>query len=214
MEYASIAAFARFTLELVSFGAPADLVLRAQEAGLDEIRHAAACFAMAERFGQDSMGPAPMPVHDAGPSSSLRASVLCALTEGCVGETLAAARAQAAGKTASCPEIRALLRQIADDEARHAELAWRYVAWALRCDPSLRGPIQEGFASALRALGARSTEAVNDPDGLTAEERALERAHGRLSSDEEREIARVTARDVIGPCAAALLAAPLKTVAA
>ena len=47
MEHASIAAFARFTLQLMSLGAPAALVERATAAMADEIKHAKACFAVA-----------------------------------------------------------------------------------------------------------------------------------------------------------------------
>src|SRR5262245_889099 len=40
MEHASIASFARFTLELLAVGAPAELVADSQRASLDEIEHA------------------------------------------------------------------------------------------------------------------------------------------------------------------------------
>jgi hypothetical protein len=203
MEYASIAAFARFTLELIGFGAPADLVLRSQEAGLDEFRHARACFAMAERFSGESMGPAPMRVHDAGPRESLQESVLCTVVEGCIGETLAAARAQAAADHTTCPETRELLLQIAKDEGRHAELAWRFVAWAVRREPSLRAPVREAFGRSLRELTSEREHA--DADGLPHEENELARAYGRLPASDEREVARTTAMEVIKPCMAALL---------
>ena len=204
MEYASIAAFARFTLELIGFGAPADLVSRSQEAGLDEIRHAMACFSMAERFSGESVGPAPMRVHDAGPREGLRESVLCTVLEGCIGETLAAARAQSAAEGTSCPETRKLLLRIADDEGRHAELAWRFVAWAIGRDSSLRDSVRETFVRALREL-ASGTFSDAEALALTDEECALLRAYGRLSPREEREVARVAAVEVIVPCMAALL---------
>lgn len=46
-EHASVASFARFTLQLLHLGAPADLVADAQQAGLDEVRHARLCFGVA-----------------------------------------------------------------------------------------------------------------------------------------------------------------------
>jgi hypothetical protein len=47
MEHASVAAFARFTLDLLALGAPADLVQSAQQALGDEIAHAELCFGLA-----------------------------------------------------------------------------------------------------------------------------------------------------------------------
>lgn len=46
-EHASVASFARFTLQLLHLGAPADLVADAQQAALDEVRHARLCFGVA-----------------------------------------------------------------------------------------------------------------------------------------------------------------------
>ena len=51
--------------------------------------------------------------------------------EGCVGETLAALIAAEQALEAKDPSVRAALQKIAEDEARHAEFAWRVVRWAL-----------------------------------------------------------------------------------
>ena len=48
--------FARFTLDLLALGAPSELVLAAQRAGLDEVRHARLCFALAARHSGESRG--------------------------------------------------------------------------------------------------------------------------------------------------------------
>ncbi len=45
-EHASVGSFARFTLDLMRFDAPPDLVESAQRAGLDEIHHARLCFGL------------------------------------------------------------------------------------------------------------------------------------------------------------------------
>ena len=57
MEHASIAAFARFSLELLAFGAPPDLVEQAQAAMADETRHAKLCFALAGAYAERPIGP-------------------------------------------------------------------------------------------------------------------------------------------------------------
>src|SRR5262249_48182366 len=50
LEHASIAAFSRFLLELLAFGAPAELCAETISALADERRHAEICFALASHF--------------------------------------------------------------------------------------------------------------------------------------------------------------------
>lgn len=61
-EHASIASFARFTLDLLALGAPASMVRDAQRAMLDEIEHARLCFGLASRFGATAWGPGALDV--------------------------------------------------------------------------------------------------------------------------------------------------------
>jgi hypothetical protein len=55
-EHASIASFARFVMDLLSLGAPADLVDGAARALQDEVEHARLCFGIASRLSGRSMG--------------------------------------------------------------------------------------------------------------------------------------------------------------
>lgn len=50
MEHASVAAFARFTLQLLAMGAPAELVQASVGAAADELDHARLRFGIADRF--------------------------------------------------------------------------------------------------------------------------------------------------------------------
>jgi len=131
-EHASVAAFARFSMLLLSVSAPPDLVMRSQRASLDEIHHARACFALAERHGRVAYGPSSLSVHDALGKMSLAEIAALTAEEGCVGETLGAALAAEQLAVATDAGTIAVLRKIAVDESRHAELAWRFVAWAAR----------------------------------------------------------------------------------
>jgi hypothetical protein len=63
-EHASIAAFARLTLHLLSVGAPPELIEKAHLASLDEIRHARSCFALARRYGGGALGPSALSIDD------------------------------------------------------------------------------------------------------------------------------------------------------
>lgn len=50
-EHASVAAFARLSLQLMAHGAPMELLLAVHEAAADEVRHAALCWEMARQLG-------------------------------------------------------------------------------------------------------------------------------------------------------------------
>jgi hypothetical protein len=87
----------------------------------------------------------------------------------------------------------------AADEARHAELSWRFVKWALeQAGGELRGVVEAAFARAIE----RQNPAASEP-GV---DREAWRAHGRLTPDEQREILRQARQQVVEPCARALLA--------
>jgi hypothetical protein len=131
LEHASIASFARFTLDLLAFGVPSELVEGAQLAMADEIAHAKVSFAIASAYAGRRLGPGPLAVDGVQPSSNLAEAAAAAVSEGCVSETIAALTASQRAEATSDPVVRAALERIASDEAGHAELAWRFVQWAL-----------------------------------------------------------------------------------
>lgn len=204
-EHASIAAFARLTMQMLSLGAPPDLVLASQRAGIDEIQHARACFALAKRYGGASAGPAPLVVSDALGATTLAEIARIAAEEGCVGETLGAAlAAEQLGRTTDAA-ARRVLAKIARDEARHAELAWGFAAWAVREG----GPaIARVFAESIsRAAQATIDAPIRSYDGIDLDQW---HAHGRVTCEEAREIARRAVRDVVKPALALLSPAILE----
>jgi hypothetical protein len=204
MEHASIASFARFTLELLAVGAPSDLVIESQLAGLDEIEHARLCFALASRYAGADLGPAALSMIDVTPAASLRDSVLSAVLEGCIGETLAAARASAALEGARDQTTRTVLTKIAEDEAHHAELSYRYVAWALTREPALAADIQELVTRESSRLSSSSANSMVPVPRVDVLEPALTLL-GRLSEARGRETHDRTFAQVILPCIARLL---------
>lgn len=62
MEHASVAAFSRFSLQLMALGAPSDLLQKSHEAAADEIRHARDAFALAGHYAGRPVGPGVMPM--------------------------------------------------------------------------------------------------------------------------------------------------------
>ena len=208
MEHASIASFARFTLDLLAYGAPAELVEAAQRAALDECEHARLCFGLAARFGAGERGPSPLPAAGATVAPSLWHAAMAAFHEGCVSETLAALHADTAAERAQDPEVKRALTRISADEARHAELAWRFVAWsAARLGADFKLALEREMASLCQRSAPVSGEF--EPEAVAL---AL-RAAGRLTATDKRRLDHVGMREVIAPCLRALLDAQLLAVA-
>jgi hypothetical protein len=156
IEHASVASFSRFALELMAVGAPADLIEAAHRASLDEIRHARLCFALAGAYGGATLEPGSFPFGGrVEVASDLAAIAASTVLEGCVGETLASIQAAEQLARATDPAVREALAIIAEDEARHAELAWRTVAWAMQIGGApVRDAVKAAFARAARAIPA------------------------------------------------------------
>ncbi len=137
MEHASIAAFARFALQLLSLGAPPELIEDSTRALADETAHAKLCFELASAYAGQAIGPGPLDVAGSLDVTMLGDIVDLVVLEGCFGETNAALEALESARTADDPVIAAAYGRIAQDEQRHAELAFRFVRWALERDPLL-----------------------------------------------------------------------------
>lgn len=195
-EHASVASFARFALELLSIGAPPDLVADAHAAARDEIEHAKICFGLASAYAGVPQGPGPLSVDGSlARCGDLYAVIRATVEEGCVGETLAALEAEAAIARATDPAVRAALTRIAEDEARHAALAWRVVAWALASGaPAVRRAVLDGLAAGERTIDRRIA-ATPVADG-----------EGRLGRDRRNTLVRSAWSEVLAPLCDQLLA--------
>lgn len=205
MEHASIAAFARFTLQLLQLGAPLALTLESQAAMLDETDHARRCFALAARYGGTAIGPGELDMNGAFAAESLSTIVEQTFDEGCVGETCAALQAAEALATAGDEVVRETLEVIARDERRHAELAWRFIAWALEREP--HGGVREVIEARVRQL-RREAAASRSPGCRSATPSALVLGqHGVVDAERCRELRSAVILEVVLPCAERLLAA-------
>jgi hypothetical protein len=198
MEHASIAAFARFALQLMSLGAPPALIERATQAMADETAHAKLCFALASRYRGKSVGPGALVVEGSLDAMSTAEIVELTIREGCIGETVAAIEATEAAEHASDPVVRAALRRIAADETRHAELAWRFVSWAIE---------QNGSEIAL-LVEREFSELLRGVEPALAEELSIEDQHllaRGVVPQPLRDVLRARAlREVVEPCVRAL----------
>lgn len=198
-EHASVAAFARFTLLLLSVGAPPGLVAESQRASLDEIQHARACFALARRYGKTDVGPARLEVADSIGALSLADITALTVAEGCVGETLGALMAAEQVDLATDPDVKRILGKIARDEARHAELAWKFLAWALRTGGE---PVEAAARIAFQ-------KTIDDLERMPVVDYGVDlatwHAHGRMTCAEARKLSRNGIAQVVLPCFDALL---------
>ncbi|HEY5146351.1 MAG TPA: ferritin-like domain-containing protein [Polyangiaceae bacterium] len=147
-EHASVAAFARLTLDLVALGAPPELLASAQSDGLDEIRHAQLCFALATAIDGRHVSPSPFPAAlrartlPRARTLALAALAVDSLVDGALHEGVSARVIARLARTAEVPAIRELLARLAADEGRHAANGWHVVDWCVR----------EGGAPVVRAL--------------------------------------------------------------
>ncbi|HMV65665.1 MAG TPA: ferritin-like domain-containing protein, partial [Myxococcota bacterium] len=123
--------------------------------------------------------------------------VRATVREGCVAETISAAQAAIARDACADPALRALLAGVAEDEARHAALAWRFVRWAIGRDESLRAVVEAELARPLEL-----------PEAAPEADAGLLRAFGVMPDDELNATAREIHARVVTPCGRALLAVP------
>jgi hypothetical protein len=198
MEHASVASFARFALHLLGLGAPPELLVATTAAMQDETRHAQLCFALARRYGGEDVGPGELALNDAFTNNDFESIVLAAVKEGCIGETVSALEATEAAEHCVDVPTREVLERIAREEAAHAELAWRFVAWALgRAEGSLVERVRSVFAAELAPRGGHEAPAsLHDLTLL---------AFGVVTPDEREKLRRRALSETVLPCAEMLL---------
>ena len=202
LEHASVAAFARLTLELMELGAPPELVAASQVASLDEVRHAQACFGLAERFGNQATTAAGLSMNNALSGTTIVELARTTFLEGCVGETLAALTASEARLGATDHRVLRVLGEVEKDEASHAALAWKIVRWALSLGGvEVRHAVEQAFTEALDTELSRVVDEL--PESVDEE---TWKAMGRLSPRETKTLRIQGMREVVEPCLASLLA--------
>jgi hypothetical protein len=161
--------FAVIHAALKTLGAERDLVVLAERAIDDEMRHAELCRAMASRYaGRELEPPAELPLrvpkHEgASPELTHRLHVV---GQCCMNETLASAFLEASVATTSGQLARAALRELLSDEIDHARLGWAYLASLGERDRGEIGPWLFGMMRANLAIWR------NSPRGYAATEAA------------------------------------------
>jgi hypothetical protein len=204
LEHASIAAFARFTLQLLALGAPPDLIDDSQRAALDEAEHARLCFSLASRYRGEPCGPGPIDVRGALNDLDAATTLVTTILEGCIGETVAALEAGEAAGYATDPFVKSVFETIQQDETRHSALAWRVVRWLIARDPQVSALALRTFQGELRRA---------EPSRHEPESGAL-KAHGYVCPGMRAKIRSAAVKHAIGPLVQALISPhpPAKTL--
>lgn len=159
LESAAVLAFTELSDELRRMGAPLRLREGCLLAAEEEVLHARLMSELARDAGSTPVAPVVRP----GPSRSVLQLAVENAIEGCVRETFGALEALWQSRTASDPAVRAVMTHIAEDEARHAQLAFALDAWlGARLTPSqrrmVRGAARTALGSIQRELLAPSPE--------------------------------------------------------
>jgi hypothetical protein len=203
-EHASVAAFARFSLQLLGLAAPPDLLAAAACAMQDEITHARLCFGVAARISGRSAGPGPLNIDNVLAGSNDPAEILsAAITEGCVNETISVAYEEVARGRSEDPSIRRVLERIVADEQRHSDLAWRFAEWMVVTRPYLRDIAYDAFAGACSQRVA-----------FEADDSELLEYYGCLRAQTRADVYARTLRETVEPRATALLGRDFATASA
>jgi hypothetical protein len=160
LEAASVHAFAHIEAELIEHGAPQSLIEQARAARRDEVRHARVMRRLARRHGGVVRAPRVAPRA----ARSLEEIALDNATEGCVRETFGALTGMWQARFAQDPDVRRVMERVAEDEARHASLAWAIDAWIRPMLPSAaRQRIAEAQANAIAEIHAEAQRG-HDPE--------------------------------------------------
>jgi hypothetical protein len=187
-EHASVATFANLSVQLLSCGAPANLVALAHRAALDEVRHSRLCFGLASAYLDAEMGPGDLPFVEPEKPSIERVAVE-SLLDGAVGEGSAAVLAAKRRRAARDGAVRRVLGVIAREERRHAELAWAVVTWGVQAGGAgVASTLRDAWAEHLRRAPSRLSRGLELPahglptniDVADALARTNRRADGRL----------------------------------
>ena len=124
-------------------------MIGSQKAALDEIKHAKMCYGIAKSFLGAKIQPNTLNID--GSVKTMRKSeiIQSVIAEGCIGETVAAVRAQLSAHYAKEQKVKGILEEIAADETNHSQLAWKTVQWAINRFPELRVIAEDTFEAQL-----------------------------------------------------------------
>ena len=190
-EHASVAAFAKLSMELVALGAPPSLIEAAHKDALDEMRHTELCFSLARDLDGHASGPGAFPAARsrsfpfAPKSVRLAHLAVESLIDGALNEGISVRVVAELSREKTDPRVKVVLEAIARDEGRHAAHGFAVVRW---CVEEGGYPVRAALFGALAALPERLGKGLS-PDAADGRWEHLgipgelgKRAHSRPSA--------------------------------
>lgn len=190
-EHASIASFSRFTLQLLHLGAPANLVSASITAANDEVKHTIMCLDMVHYWTGQKIGPSGLELANLSHDFDVSSIVYGTLSEGCIGETIAAEIAVRGVSLSEDDKTREILSQIAIEEQCHADLAWNFLHWASEKYNGLKEQIHDWF-KLLEADTYKLKPKISEQDGLLCQ-------YGIIKGQERHDIVFESFKNIISP---------------
>ena len=201
-EHASVASFARNTLQLLTLGSPSELLIASKQAGIDEINHAKISYDIASANTGLKLAPGPLDVQESLKKLELMSVIRSIIQEGCVGETLAAIEARVRGHGTDDPYIKKSLLQITEEETNHAQLAWDTIDWVVGKNPDLLSFAENVLDDELEHQRVNEQEISSSVEELACvdpnEDMSLQK-HGFLTQENAEKVRKVGIRDIILP---------------
>ena len=161
-EHASIASFARHTLQLMSIGASSELILRSQRASIDEIEHAKMCYGFASKFMEVEIYPGPLDMIGSLDKLNIEDIIESVIQDGCIQETISAIEGHFRAKYTSDEVVKNSLTKLAADETKHAQLAWDTIKWIVEKYPQHEVFVSKVFEKELKKEEKRSITKVKN----------------------------------------------------
>jgi len=144
-EHASVASFARHTLQLMSIAAPSKILVSSQKAAVDEVNHSKICYGLASSILGYNYEAGPLDIEHSLEKLDLKEVVNSLIKEGCIEETISSVEARLGSYTSKEPVFQTALTQIASEETNHAQLAWDTINWIKKRFPEISGFVEEAF---------------------------------------------------------------------
>lgn len=201
-EHASVASFARHTLQLMSIGAPAELLEASQQSAVDEIRHSKLCYGLASSFLGCNYEPGTLDIETSLDKPDLKKIVRSLIQEGCVEETISAVEARLGAYTAHDAVVKSVATQIASDETNHAQIAWNTIYWIKKRFSEIGGFVEETFRFELEnsQLVVEGNELVmENPVCMECKVDETLKQYGLVVQDDKDKIRKATIKSIIEP---------------
>ena len=182
----------------MAIGAPPTLLTGSQQAGLDEIKHAKMCYGIAEAFLGTNILPSSLDIDGSVKAQSGEEIIQSVVNEGCIGETIAAVKAQLGAQNAKEPMVKKVLETIAYDESNHAQLAWNTIQWAIDRFPSLKDIAKEAFEARLHRSMIKMKN-ISVDYCYDCDRDSFLRDHGLLLNSDQHSTENLGIKNVIEP---------------